>query len=289
MSIVITTPTGQIGSRVTRLVVQAGVRPTLLVRNAAKLSEEVRAASNVLEGDLSNREFVLNATKGANALFWLTPTDYISEDPVAKIIEMGRNAAAAIKQNGIEHTVLISSMGAEKRGGDFIGGLGQTEDLLLETGANVVFIRPGYFFSNLLASLDALKQGVLPTTVPLDQLVPWNDPNDVGEVAAARLLNRSWTGQSVQFVAGPRELSYNDVARIVSENAGHPVQAITVTDDETREALIGAGFSAGAAEGFVGMGHRISSGVASERTYVSTTQSTLEAWVYTSLRPVLAG
>ncbi len=289
MAIVITTPTGQIGSRVTRLVIQAGERPTLLVRNASKLSPEVRAASNVIEGDLSDKAFVLEATKGATALFWLIPTDYRSEDPVGDILKLGHNAAAAIKENKIEHTVLISSMGAEKRGGDFIGGLGQVEDLLLETGANVVFIRPGYFFSNLFGNLDTLKQGILPTTIPVDLEVPWNDPNDVGEVAAARLLNRSWSGQSVQYVAGPRSLTYNDVAQIISENAGKQVQAIRVGDDQLREGLTAAGFSKGAVEGFVGMGHRIGGGIESERSYVSTTPSTLDAWVYSNLRPALNG
>ncbi|MGD7003046.1 hypothetical protein [Corynebacterium halotolerans] len=41
--IAVTTPTGNVGSRVTRLLVQAGERPTLLLRDAARLAPELRA------------------------------------------------------------------------------------------------------------------------------------------------------------------------------------------------------------------------------------------------------
>lgn len=289
MSIVIATPTGQIGSRVTQLLIQAGVRPTLLVRDANKLSAEVRSAADVREGNLSDRDFVLNATQGATTLFWLIPSDYFSNDPVGDIERIGQNAAAAITQNGIEHTVLISSMGAETRGGDFIGGLGNVEDFLAATGKHVVFLRPGYFFSNLFGDLAELKQGILPTTVPLDHKLAWNDPRDIAEVAAVRLLNRDWTGQFVQYVAGPRDLSFREVAQIVSDVTGKPIQPILATDEQTRDALVGAGLSVAAADSFVSMSQRISRGVDSERNYVTSTPTTLEAWVYANLRPALAG
>lgn len=58
--------------------------------------------------------------------------------------------------------------------------------LLDETGASVVHLRCGYFFTNLLLDLDGLREGVLRTTMPLDLPVPWVDPRDIGDVAAAR-------------------------------------------------------------------------------------------------------
>ena len=41
MRIVVTTPTGNVGSRVLRLLVQAGVRPVALLRDPARLPPEL--------------------------------------------------------------------------------------------------------------------------------------------------------------------------------------------------------------------------------------------------------
>jgi uncharacterized protein YbjT (DUF2867 family) len=45
MSIVVTAATGHVGSRVVRLLVQAGVRPTLLLRDPARLDPTARTCS----------------------------------------------------------------------------------------------------------------------------------------------------------------------------------------------------------------------------------------------------
>lgn len=290
MSIAITTPTGHIGSRVTQLLIQAGVRPTLLVRDPARLAPEVRAASDARQGNLNDPNFLLQATEGAEALFLLIPTDYVSEDPIADIIRVGGYAAKAIEKNRIARTVLISSAGADLPDIGFIGALGEVEKLLNATGANVVHLRPGYFFTNLVMSLDPIKQGVLPTTTPLDHRSPWNDPKDVAEVAAARLLARDWTGQIVQPLSGPENLTFAEVAAIVTEVTGHPVQAIHTTEEDSRAAMLGAGLSPAAAEGFLAMARGITRGLTGEygREFASILPTSLREWAYTNLRPLLA-
>lgn len=50
MKIVVTTPTGNVGSQVVRLL-QAGVRPTLLMRHPDKLDAETAALADVVQGD----------------------------------------------------------------------------------------------------------------------------------------------------------------------------------------------------------------------------------------------
>jgi uncharacterized protein YbjT (DUF2867 family) len=48
MKIVVTTPTGSVGSRVVQLLVQAGVRPTLLLRDPTKLDPAIRVRVDVV-------------------------------------------------------------------------------------------------------------------------------------------------------------------------------------------------------------------------------------------------
>jgi len=291
MRVVVTTPTGNIGSRAVQLLIQAGVRPTLLVRNPERLPDTVRSASEVLTGELGDREFILRATEGVDALFWLVPTDYTSNDPLGAMLQMGENAAHAVRTNGISRTVFLSSTGAERRGNDPISTLGRIEDLLNATEASVLHLRPGYFYTNLFMSLDTLRQGVLPTMLPIDMPMPWNDPRDIGEIVAARLLNSAWTGQNVQAINGPQHLSFQEVATIVSRTTGIPIQAISVTGEMAGQAMQQAGMSKAASEVMVEMYRGLAEFSAANYipTYLTTAPTPLEAWCYLNLRPALVG
>jgi uncharacterized protein YbjT (DUF2867 family) len=287
MSIVVTTPTGNVGSRVTQLLIQAGVRPTLIARNPDRLSPEVRAASDVRQGDLNDISFLARATEGAEALFLVIPADYTSEDPIGDMVRIGQNAADAVKRNRIGHVVFLSSAGADRPDIGFIEGLGRVEKLLNETDASVVYLRPGYFFTNLLMSLEQLKQGIFTTTVPLDIPMPWNDPRDIGDVAAVRLLSRAWSGQIVQPINGPENLTFAEVAKIAGEAMGRPVQAMQVTEEDARQAMQGTGMSAAAVEAFLAMDRGVSSGMEADygRALQSATPTPLSAWCYSTLYP----
>lgn len=292
MRIVVTTPTGHVGSRVVRLLLQAGVRPTVLLRDPSRLDPETRARVEARQVDQDDADSVLRATEGATALFWLNPSAYDAEDPVAAYVRKGENAARAVRAHGIARTVFVSSVGAEKRhGAGFIDGLARTEEALDATGASVLHLRCGYFFTNLLMDLDDLRRGVLTTTMRPDLPMPWVDPRDIGDVAAARLLSASWSGREVQAVHGPEDLSFARVAEIVGEAIGREVRLVTMSDEEAKQGLLAAGLGEKAAEGMVQMSRGLREGFAPEqaRSVVTTTPTTLGAWAYANLRPALAG
>lgn len=289
MSIVVTTPTGHIGSRVVQLLIQAGIRPTLLVRDPARLSPEVRDAVEVRQGDLNDAEFLLRATEGAEALFSLIPTNYGSSDPVGDAVQVGQNIADAVRKNEIGHAVFLSSAGAHRRSNDPIGALGKVEDLLNATEANVVHLRPGFFYTNLFMDLESVKQGTLFTTIPVDRPMPWNDPRDIGDIAAARLLSPTWTGKSVQAINGPELLSYAEVAAIASAATGKPIQAVLATDEQSHAGMVAGGLPPAIADALVEMSRGLREDTEADfmPTYVTTTPTSFGAWCYANLRPAL--
>ena len=286
MSLVVTTPTGHVGSRVVQLLLQAGARPTLLVRDAARLDPAVRARCTVVEGDQGDVEAVLRATAGAEALYWVDPPGP-DDDPVAGHARFGAVAAAAVAENAVPRVVFQSSVGAEARNGfGEIDGLARTEELLDATGAHVTHLRCGYFFTNLLLDLESVRAGELGTTLPVEHRMPWVDPRDIGEVAAARLLAGGWTGRHTQGVHGPEDLSFAEVARIVGAAIGRPLAARQVA--EVAAALRGLGLTDAQVEGVLGMS-RGQRGFVPEnpRDVLTTTPTRLGAWAFTVLRPAL--
>lgn len=182
-----------------------------------------------------------------------------------------------------------SSVGAEKRhGAGQIDGLARTEEALDATGASVLHLRCGFFFTKLLLQLDALRDGVLPGTWPTHFAMPWVDPRDIGDVAAARLLSDGWSGPQVQAVHGPENLTFDEVAEILTETLGREIRAVRVPDDEVRAELRAAGLSDGQVDGVLGMSIGLRERFVPEdaRSVVTTTPTTLASWAQARLRPL---
>ncbi len=293
MKVVVTTPTGHVGSRVVRLLIQAGVRPTVLARAPARLDPAIMRRADVVQADLADPAAVVRVTRDADALFWLSPSTADPDaDPVAWYTQLGANAARAVTENQIGRTVFLSSIGAEKRSGaGEIDGLARTEELLDATGATVVHLRCGYFFTNLLTELDSIRAGVLRAPMALDYALPWVDPRDIGDIAAARLLATDWSGQLIQAVHGPEDLTMTQAAQVISDATGYRVKAETISQEELRNMLRAEGLGDRQVEGMAGMSAVLRDDFIAEdkRSIVTTTPTTLAAWAHAYLRPALAG
>jgi uncharacterized protein YbjT (DUF2867 family) len=287
--ITVTTPTGNVGRHVVEMLVRAGVRPTVLVRDPARMDPGVLERVDAVPVDQRDADAVVAATKGTDALFWVDPPTF-ADDPSADYALATDAVARAVSENQISRTVFQSSIGAELRhGAGEIDDLARTEERLDATGASVVHLRCGYFFSNLLLQIDAVRAGVVPIVLPVEQPMPWVAPRDIAEVAVSRLLSDGWTGRRVQAVHGPADLSWAQAAAIVTEATGHPVRAERITDDEMRGLLAGYGMSDGLVEAVLGMSTGMRDGFVPEqaRDVTTTTPTTLGSWAYDVLRPLL--
>jgi uncharacterized protein YbjT (DUF2867 family) len=294
LTIAVTTPTGNVGSHVVRMLCQAGVRPRLLLRNPERLDADVRDQVELAVGDQRDADYVAESTRGVDAVFWVHPDDWSLPDPDADAERTGEGLAAAMRQNRIARVVFQSSIGAELRhGAGFIDGLARIEQRLDatrdETGTALLHLRCGYFMTNLLHDLDGLRAGRLTTIRPLDEPMPWVDPRDIATVATVRLLAEDWTGPQVQAVHGPADLTWTEVAAVLSTATGVSIEAQRITDDEERAALRDAGMGEVAVEGIVGMGVGTRDGFTPEqpRSALTTTPSSLAGWAITHLRPAL--
>jgi uncharacterized protein YbjT (DUF2867 family) len=71
--IVITTPTGQIGSRLVRQLLDQDKEVRVVVRDASRLEDAVRERVETVEGSHDDPAVLDKALPGAEALFWLVP------------------------------------------------------------------------------------------------------------------------------------------------------------------------------------------------------------------------
>jgi uncharacterized protein YbjT (DUF2867 family) len=291
MSIVITTPTGNIGSRALQQLLKAGAEVACIVRQPEKLSESIRSRIKVHQGSLSDAALVSKAFQGARAVLWVTPSDFAVPDVAAYHREMGAIAASAIRENNVPYVVNISSVGAQLENAGPVSGVGNVERLLNEVAENAIHLRPGFFMENFLLELESIKRdGTVHYPFPGDRAFPMIATRDIGDSAAELLLKTDWSGSQIRGLHGPADMTFANAAKILGDSIGKTVKHVQISPDQAYQAILGLGASSGFAKAYVELHQALAQpcAVAELRTRGTTTPTTLREWSDTVLRPLLA-
>jgi uncharacterized protein YbjT (DUF2867 family) len=256
--------TGQVGREIASRLLKAGQKVRALGRSQAKLSELQGAGAEAHAGDAEDASFLAKAFDGADAVFTLLPPDLASTDYRALQDREGAAIVQAVRESGVRHVVLLSSVGAEVPSGTGpIAGLGAQEARLRELrGTNVLALRPGYFFENFYATLPVIKhQGVIGDAIAADLLLPMVATRDIGAAAAQALQARDWNGFVVRELLGPRDLTHAEATRIIGQRIGRPdLPYVQLPPADMVSALTQAGLSANIAGLFVEMAQAMNEG-----------------------------
>lgn len=290
MSITVTTPTGQIGARVVERLLEAGADVTVLVRDAARLAPAVRDRVRVVEGDLADAAALREATRGARVLFLLVPPIFRTDDWAGWQRAIGRNAAEAVRANGVGRVVLLSSAGAQRDDMFAVSRLGEIEQQLFAAAPDVTTLRAGFFLENFLSAAGSIAaEGNIYMTLPPDRPQAMVATRDIGDVAARVLLDRSWSGHVVRGVHGAADVTPAEVAATFSEVLGRPVRYVRVPDEGMQGALLGMGASPHVAEEYPKLMDAIGrlDYRAEPRTAETTTATTVAQWAREVLVPAV--
>ena len=106
--IVITTPTGQIGSKVLEKLLGTDEKLRVIARDPSKLSDAARERVEVIEGSLDDFEIVSRAFHDADELFLNVPPSIKYSDVNEYYLQFARPACRAITGQGVERVVYIS-------------------------------------------------------------------------------------------------------------------------------------------------------------------------------------
>jgi len=124
-----------------------------------------------------------------------------------------------------------------------------------------------------------------------DKKVPHTATRDMGAAAARLLRDRSWTGQEDVPLVGPEDLSFNEIAAIISEVLGREVRYQQVPFAGFKAQLMERGMSAAFAQGYVDMMCAKNEGMdnASPRTPADMGPTTFRQWAEEELKPAVLG
>lgn len=290
--IVVTTPTGAIGSRVVTNLLDRGAAVRVVVRDPARLPGAVRDRVDVVAGSHGDPDVVAKAFAGADAVFWVPPPDPRATSVEAAYLDFTRPACAAFTDQAVGRVVGVSALGRGVQGnaGHVTASLAM-DDMIVATGVPYRALANPSFMDNLLRQVDAIgNQGVFYSPLRADLKVPLCATRDIADVATGLLLDTSWTGACSVAVLGPEDLSGNDMARIMSEVLDRSVRCQVVSDEAFTAPLLAHGMSEAMARAMLDMMRAKDNGLdnAEERTPENTTPTSFRQWCEEVLRPAVA-
>jgi uncharacterized protein YbjT (DUF2867 family) len=291
--IVITTPTGQIGRQVLQNVLNSRKPIRVIARDPSRLSAQVRERVDVVQGSHGDSRIVNEAFAGADTVFWLVPPDPKAESVEAAYVGFSRPACSAFKSQGVKRVVGISALG---RGTPWAANAGlvtaslKMDDLIASTGVSYRAVTNPSFMDNLLRQVELIKnQSTFSLPISGDLKQPSACTRDIAMTSANLLLDSTWTGVADAPVLGPEDLSYNDMARIMSEVLGKPIRFQQSSPESLKARLMERGMSEAMAQAQVDMWNAYGKGLdnAETRTPESTTPTSFRQWCEEVLKPRL--
>lgn len=243
--IVVTTPTGQIGSQLVPHLLAEGQPVRVIVRDASKLDHSVRRRVEVVEGSHNDPAVLDQALPGAKALFWLVPPDPHASSAEAHYLDFARAGSDAIRRHRVGQVVGVSSAGhGWPKPAGLLSAAFAMDAELERSGAAYRALSMPFYMENLERNLDAIReQGVFSLTYAADRPLALIATRDVAQTAAVLLTDRSWTGQKRVPVFGPDRLTPEEMAEVMSEVLGRPVAYRQTSADEFTAGMAARGAS----------------------------------------------
>lgn len=215
--------TGNIGSRVTRRLLDGGARPAVFVRDAKRAEALFGDRVDIHSGNLERPGRALAAAlAGIDRAFLLTDGPGLENKD--------RTVALAARRAGLRHIVKLSTL-------DVQSGVGtgpwhaRGEEAIRESGVAFTFIRTAAFMSNMLGWAEPIRRdGALRSSTASGKIALIH-PDDIAAVATAALVTRKHDGEAL-VITGPEALSYREMAAKIARVIAKPVDFIEISDEE---------------------------------------------------------
>ncbi|MEV6741896.1 NAD(P)H-binding protein [Streptomyces sp. NPDC051104] len=293
--ILVTTPTGQIGSRVLDSLLDAGDAAgpiRVVVKDPERLSPRARGRVEVVTGSHADPDVAAKACAGADRVFWLVPPTPTAAGIEGHFRAFTRPLVEAVEDQGVERAVAVSTLGrgVAENAGQISASLAM-DDVIRATGVHYRALCPPYLMENLLRQVASIcGSGVISMATYGDRVLRTCTTRDVGATAARLLLDGSWTGQEDVPLVGSDELTPEDMAQVVSEVLDRPVRFQRISGAEHKATLLRYGASEAWAQGLADMAAAIAEqgfyGIAAPSTPESAPTS-FRQWCEEVLKPAV--
>ncbi len=216
--ILVTGAAGKTGRAVLEALAQTGQPARAWLRRSEQAHD--LPATDTVVGDLADARLWKEACIGVDALYLICPNMYHRE------LEVGRLAMEAARTAGVKRFVYHSVLHPQTEEMPHHWQKLRVEEEIFRGGLPFTILQPCAYMQNVVAYLDDI-------VTKGRYVVPYNirarfalvDLADVAQ-AAARILTESGHGGATYELAGPANLSSEEIARAFSHRLQRPVEAV---------------------------------------------------------------
>jgi uncharacterized protein YbjT (DUF2867 family) len=224
--------TGDQGHPLLTRLMAAGMTPVAALRNTAALQNTEFADVETVQADLYNKESLIAAAKGIDAIAIHLPFVFDLE----KATELGNNIAAAATANGLQKIVFNTScyVHHEDNENPAHDGRRAIERAIIGTGIDYAIFEPKVFMDNMIRSWSKpsiVAKGIFAYPAKPDLKISWICLDDVAAYMV-EALERSDLPSGRFAIGGPEALVGDQVAERLSEASGKTVNFQSLTPDE---------------------------------------------------------
>ena len=291
--IVVTAPTGDIGAQVVAHLIEARATIRLIARDPMRLAEDVRTYAEIVTGSHGDAAVVNRAFEGADTVFWLTPPDPRAPSIERAFVDFTRPAARALEERGVKRVVAITALGrgsplAPTAG--YVTGSLAADDLIAGSGVALRALAMPSFMDNIARQAAVIRdQGKFFLPIEGNLKLPSVATRDIAAVAARWLLDDDWGGHEEVPVLGPEDISFDEMASIMSDVLGKTVEYQQIGFDAYKARFLEFGMSEAMAQGMTDMARAKDQGIdlTAPRTSANSTPTHFRTWCETTLKPAV--
>ncbi len=266
--------TGTTGGEVARQLIEAGHKPRLLVRSAAK-ARAFEGKAEIVEGDLDQAGPLAAALQGIEKVY-LVSAGLNGAELEAKVVDAAKTA-------GVKHVVKLSVIGADAASElVFAQWHARGEKHLKDSGLAWTMLRPGNFMTNSLGWAATIKSDGAFYQPSGEGRWAAIDPADIGAVAVKALTTPGHEGKTYTLT-GPESLSAAGYASKLAAVLGRPVKFVDVPPEAARDGMLKSGIPAGYVDALLNLLSAMKAGKADAVTedvekVLGRKATTFEAW-----------
>lgn len=241
--ILITGATGNIGTELTKILIERKIPFRAMVRNA-KDAEKFGESETVetVAADFDKPETIADALKNIERAFLLTPSTENAEMQQKNFVNAARNA-------GVKHIVKQSQWAASENSPvRFLRYHAKVEKEIEASGLDYTFLRPNLFMQNLLGFKDSIAAEGKFYADAGDCRISIVDVRDIAEIAAAA-LTESGHENKIYDITGPEALTHYELAEKLSDALGKQIEYVDTPSNVMREMLVKFGIPEWQADG----------------------------------------
>jgi uncharacterized protein YbjT (DUF2867 family) len=236
MMILVTGAAGKTGRAVLRALVARGAAVRAVLHRAEQVpAVEALGAAEVVVGDMGDGTAMDRAALGADAVYHICPNVHPDE------VTLGQVAIAAARRAGVGRFVYHSVLHPQVEAMPHHWRKMRVEEQLFESGLVYTILQPAAYMQNVLAHWDRIViEGIYPVPYPVETRLGTVDLADVAAAAAIVLTEAGHAGATYEL-AGPDALTQTEVAHILGQQLGRPVQAQALPLKEWEQGVRAAG------------------------------------------------